>query len=71
MWPEMSAAATMVLHVWARESGAVSWKRVATAEFDGVSDIETVVSTGYRDVFVQAVSGVDGAHTLTLHVAGC
>jgi len=72
IWPVMSAAAVMVLAVWARETGASLWKRVAVLNVDGTtSDVECIVNTGFRDTFVQAVSGIDGAHTLTMHVAGC
>ena len=74
LYPEWIPAQeqAVVLHVWARDAAdaTLPWRRIAIVAFAGTTaDIETVVMTGNRDVYVQVVSGADAGHPFTLHTS--
>lgn len=73
IWPV--AAQAVVLHVWCKTgltTAGAKWVRVAKVNFAGTTDdLETQVAVGYRDTFIQVVSGADAGHPLSLAVAAC
>jgi hypothetical protein len=73
IWPVITQA--LELHVWGKTgltTAGAKWVRIAKVTFAGTTaDLETFVPTGYRDVFIQVVSGADGGHPVTLAVAAC
>ena len=73
LYPEWTGASqAVVLHVWARDASdtALLWRRIQILTFLGtVADLETIVKTGNRDIFVQVVSGADAGHPFSLHLS--
>ena len=68
------AAQAAGYRVWARTgltgAGEPKWTllKIVALAGDG-TDLEQVVDVGFRDVFIQVVSGVDAGHPLSLAVA--
>lgn len=69
VWTRAKVASAVAGHVG---EAAYMWVRVAVVTFLGTTaDVEQVVSTRFRDVFVQVVSGAAQGTPITVRIGAC